>query len=247
MRNGWVSRWKIDRKDIDKYTTMERSIYFSIGLSYIEEGVVTVVDIGSGLSEFSIQVLKKNKNAITYSLDANADTIEELTRQGYKARRYNAPERLPFKDEEIGCIHCSHLIEHLEPHNLYSLFQEFTRVLSNKGILIVSTPTLWDHFYDDLSHVRPYPLATLDKYLTSTDDGISNTRKYINQFRREAVYYRYAKNPIFSKQGLRGNSWWLDLIVLGLKKLGNGIGIYNLSTTGYTVIYRKETTGRSCD
>ena len=43
MRNGWVSRWIIDRKDIYKYTTMERSIYFSICISYIKEGVAGIV------------------------------------------------------------------------------------------------------------------------------------------------------------------------------------------------------------
>lgn len=216
-----------------------RQISFSLGLQYLKEGSITVVDIGCGFSDFAYQVQQKNPMAVTYYLDGNPDTVEKLRMQGYNAQMYNAPTRLPFDDGQIEFIHCSHMIEHLQPHELYLLLQEINRTLAVQGVLVLSTPTLWEGFYDDLSHVRPYPVAVLDKYLTPGPKEVSSTRRTVNQFRREALFYRYEKSPIFSYHGLRGNPGFMDMIVLGIKKAVTSIGIYRLTTTGYTAIYRK--------
>jgi ubiquinone/menaquinone biosynthesis C-methylase UbiE len=210
-----------------------------MGLQYLHEGPVTVVDIGCGFSDFALQVQQKNPMAVTYCLDGNPETVEALRIQGYNAQIYHALERLPFKNNHIEFIHCSHLIEHLQPQELYVLLQEINRILTVQGVLIISAPTLWENFYDDLSHVRPYPPSVLDKYLRADVSEVSNTRKHIRAFRREALFYRYEKHPIFSALGLRGDPWFLDLIVLGVKKALTRMGIYRLTTTGYTAVYRK--------
>jgi len=239
MRRGWLNRWQAERRDIARCATTERDIFLSLGLQYLSEGPVTVVDVGCGFSDFADQVQRKNSTAVVHCLDGNPETVEALKRQGFNAQLYRAAEKLPFNDGEIGFVHCSHLIEHLQPQELYSMLQEFTRVLSVQGVLVVSAPLLWEGFYNDMSHVRPYPPPVLENYLTATPDGESNTREHIRQFRHEALFYRYQKCPIFSKLGLRGESWLLDLVILGLKKAATGMRIYRLATTGYTAVYRK--------
>ena len=239
MRSGWFSCWKTHRQDVARYATSERSIFFSLALQYLPTGPVTAVDVGCGVSDFVKQVQRKNPRAVMHCLDGNPETIETLRSQGCNAQIYRVPERLPFDDQQVGFVHCSHLIEHLQPQELYSLLGEFTRVLCTQGVLAISSPTLREEFYTDLSHVRPYPPTVLDTYLAIPVDGLSSTRKHIGQFRREALVYRYQKYPVFSKLGLRAESWPLDLIVLMLKKAATGIGIYRLATSGYTAVYRK--------
>lgn len=240
MNSACFSRWKANRQDIENYPMMNcRSISFSLGLQYLQGGSITVVDVGCGFSDFASQVQQKNPMAVTYYLDGNPDTVEKLRMQGYNAQMYHAPERLPFDNGQIEFIHCSHLIEHLQPQELYMLLQEINRTLAVQGVLVLSAPTLWEGFYDDLSHVRPYPVAVLDTYLTPVPNELSSTRRRISQFRREALFYRYKKCPIFSYNGLRGGPGFMDMIVLGIKKAAASIGIYHLTTTGYTAIYRK--------
>lgn len=240
MNSGWFSRWKANRQDIENYPMMNcRLISFSLGLHYIQDGSITVVDVGCGFSDFASQVQQKNPMAVTYYLDGNPDTVEKLRMQGYNAQIYHAPERLPFDNGQIEFIHCSHLIEHLQPQELYLLLQEINRTLAVQGVLVFSAPTLWEGFYDDLSHVRPYPVSVLDTYLTPGPNEVSSTRRHVSQFRREALLYRYEKFPIFSYHGLRGDPGFMDMIVLGIKKALTSIGIYRLTTTGYTAIYRK--------
>ncbi len=240
MNSGWFNRWKANRQDIENYPMINcRLISFSLGLQYLQEGSITVVDVGCGFSDFASQVQQKNPMAVTYYLDGNPDTVEKLKIQGYNALIYQAPARLPFDDGQIEFIHCSHMIEHLQPQELYMLLQEINRTLTVQGVLVLSTPTLWEGFYNDLSHVRPYPVAVLDKYLTPGPNELSSTRRYVSQFRREALFYRYEKCPIFSYHGLRGDARFMDMIVLAIKRLVASIGIYRLTTTGYTAIYRK--------
>lgn len=240
MNRGWVGRWKAGRQNVAQHLMRSgRSVSFSLGLQFLQEGPVTVVDVGCGLSDFASMVQKKNPLAITYCLDGQPATVGALRKQGYNARIYRAPERLPFSNGEIEFLHCSHLIEHLQPQELYFLLQEISRTLASKGVLVISAPTLWEGFYSDLSHVRPYSEDVLNKYLTSDLSRVSNTRRYIRQFRREALFYRYEKLPIFGPLGFRGHTWLVDLIVLGVKKAMAFVGVYRLITTGYTAVYRK--------
>ncbi len=239
MLKGWFSQWIRDRRDIARYATSERDIFFSLALQYLPEGPVTAVDVGCGASNFGKQVMRTNHEAIMHCLDGNFETVETLRKEGFQSRMYLAPERLPFDDQQVGFIHCSHLIEHLQPQELYLLLQEFTRVLSDRGILVISAPILWDGFYNDLSHIRPYSSFVIDNYLISTVEKTSHTRKCIKQFRREAKVCRYQKTPVFNTLGLRGESWLMDLVIQLFKKMATRVGMYKLMETGYTVVYQK--------
>ncbi len=147
IANRVVHRWKANRQDIENYPMINcRLISFSLGLQYLQEGSITVVDVGCGFSDFASQVQQKNPMAVTYYLDGNPDTVEKLKIQGYNALIYQAPARLPFDDGQIEFIHCSHMIEHLQPQELYMLLQEINRTLTVQGVLVLSTPTLWEGF-----------------------------------------------------------------------------------------------------
>jgi len=47
---------------------------------------------------------------------------------------------LPFNDNEIDGVLCSHILEHMDIHNALKLIKECRRVLRKKGVLRVSVP-----------------------------------------------------------------------------------------------------------
>lgn len=240
MTYSWINRLRMHRLEIEQHKTDDRNVFFRLALEYLKKGTAKVIDIGCGLSEFVNLAKEKNPEATIHLLDGNSYTLDILEKKGYNVIKYQVPEQLPFKDKEIDYINCSHLIEHLQPHDLYTLLLEFNRVICEDGIIVISTPSLWDGFYDDLSHVRPYPWQVLNKYLVSNDNGnLSYTRKHIGQFKCEHIFIRYEKNSTFNKLGLRSELLFVDLMILAFKKIAAKIGFYKLVITGYTAIYRK--------
>jgi predicted SAM-dependent methyltransferase len=49
-------------------------------------------------------------------------------------------KKLPFKDNEVMYIYCSHTLEHLEPDTIPPLLVEFKRVLSKYGVIRIGVP-----------------------------------------------------------------------------------------------------------
>ncbi len=64
---------------------------------------------------------------------------------------------MPFPDKTFDGIHCAHLIEHLYPEQLVKCLKELDRVLTYGGILIIRSPLFNSLFFEDPSHIRPYP------------------------------------------------------------------------------------------
>jgi predicted SAM-dependent methyltransferase len=63
-------------------------------------------------------------------------------RADYKFYFFKPAKKLPFKDRTINIIYCSHVLEHLPAESLGHLFDEFHRVLKQKGIVRVIVPDL---------------------------------------------------------------------------------------------------------
>lgn len=49
-------------------------------------------------------------------------------------------DKLPFEDDTVDCIFCSHVIEHIEDEFIYKLFDECYRVLKKGGIVRFACP-----------------------------------------------------------------------------------------------------------
>jgi ubiquinone/menaquinone biosynthesis C-methylase UbiE len=77
---------------------------------------------------------------------------------------------LPFKDGEFDVIYASHILEHIQ--NLVVLKKELTRILKNKGLILVIVP----HFqsndaWGDDTHVRAF---STESFLLSFWPGFEN-------------------------------------------------------------------------
>lgn len=123
----------------------------------------TILDIGCGLGEF----ISLDPARIT-GLDSNPDTVTFCQEKGYNCISGSATA-LPFNDSSIEGINCAHVIEHFLPIDAYKVLKEMDRVLVHGGILCLRTPLLWNHFYDDFTHIKPYNPEAIQHYLEKHD------------------------------------------------------------------------------
>jgi len=223
-----------------KYTTQNREPFFAIALKYCRElkEQSTIIDIGSGEGDFFNYLTQNNypvKNL--FLLDSNPKTVESnkasLTKNSIS---YIAPDKLPFEDKSTGLIHTSHMIEYLAPGEMYSLMLEMDRVLADGGYIVISAPLIWDNFYNDLGHLRPYNPIAFHKYFISL---YRNNRldKVSNSYEMKEVVYRYHQLPL--DEGWSSSIPVFDFIIVGIRRLLGKLGIRKLHKNGYTLVLKK--------
>ncbi|MFC4873602.1 class I SAM-dependent methyltransferase [Negadavirga shengliensis] len=215
-----------------EYVTHKREPFFQIALDYIKDDS-KVLDIGAGNGDFS----KYCDRDDFYLYDGNIKTVEYLKKY-HKNVFHGMLPVLPFENEFFDVIHCSHVVEHLQPQDMYDFLVNVDKVLKTGGYLVISTPLLWSGFYNDLSHVKPYRPFVFEKYLCGIHlESLTRSPVSIN-YKKERLEFRYLNT---SKE-LEFYSFDKNIFVrvflscfYRLKK--RGLGIY--SKTGYTIVLKK--------
>jgi len=119
-----------------------------------------VLDIGCGRGEF-VSIL--NKNGINASgIDISDSMLREASENGLKCSKSDALEYLKNKkDESIGGIFASQVIEHFEPEYLKEIIRESFRVLIPNSPVILETINplslfaLTNIYFLDITHQKP--------------------------------------------------------------------------------------------
>ncbi len=218
-----------------RFVTKTREPFYQIALDVITPNSV-VLDIGSGNGSFSDFCKRKD----FYLMDANHKTVETL-KLTYPNTVHGALPLLPFPSAFFDVIHCSHVIEHLQSEDLYNSLIEMDRCLNNSGYLVISTPLLSPTFYNDLSHVRPYPPAVLMKYMCNSQEPYPNlTRQLISQA-YTTIHLQYRYREIFPSNTLYNSRHnfvvWFYRKLLGLLYR---FGARHYETNGYTIVMQKQ-------
>ena len=119
-----------------------------------------VLDIGCGRGEF-LSLLQRE--GITASgIDLNEDMIHICQEKGLKVEKISTfPYLNSLKDESMGGIFASHIIEHLETTSLRDFVKLCFNKLKKGGSIVFETPNPLSiivssvSFYLDISHVKP--------------------------------------------------------------------------------------------
>jgi len=96
--------------------------------------------------EFNKNDLNLNigSGGISYPFFINLDMPSkhyEPSHEGHKFIAYNLiKDELPFKNDSVSNIYCSHVVEHCTDEHVQKLFYECIRVLKKKGILRLTCP-----------------------------------------------------------------------------------------------------------
>jgi 2-polyprenyl-3-methyl-5-hydroxy-6-metoxy-1,4-benzoquinol methylase len=219
-------------KNIFNFSSQRREPFFNLAKKYISDSSI-VLDIGAGNCAFAGFI---GRNDITM-IDGNSETVQK-NRSRYPNYHYGQLPDLPFKDKYFNVIHCSHVIEHLPPNDLFLLLKNCDRCLQNEGYLIFSTPLMWSQFWDDLSHVRPYSPKIFEKYLCKESNENPTREKITNNYTIVELQYRYILKPV-GNEIVFTRSDLMNFIFKIFMKLLNRVGFRHLDKTGYTIVLKK--------
>ena len=188
--------------EIDKLKRMRQyAAYF--------ESCSRVLDIGCGKGEFLHALAEKSVDAV--GIDTDSLCIARCVEKGLEAEQIDAESYLSGKDREFDGIMCSHVVEHLQPDKAQELFSACFKALSAGGVFIILTPNvgsirvMTDLFWQDPTHVRPYPIRLLEMMLgragftveQSGDDRRPKLRGLKGCIRRYILGEYFCGNDIF--------------------------------------------------
>jgi len=128
-----------------------------------------VLDIGCGNGDF-LELCKIN-NIHAIGIDTSKKAIDSCLKRKLDAEQADVFEYLSRNDTVFDGVFCSHLIEHLNPNEVVTLFVMLNNRLQENGKLLILTPNVESfetqtiHFWRDLTHVRFYQKDVLVKLL----------------------------------------------------------------------------------
>lgn len=117
----------------------------------------SVLDVGCGYGRHLRLVEQMGLTGL--GVDINPSVVELNNASGLKCV---TADQFKSSDEMFNVILMSHLIEHFRPEELLPFMDGYLKRLKTGGHLIIATPLMWGHFYDDFDHVRPYPPCAID-------------------------------------------------------------------------------------
>lgn len=190
-----------------------------------------ILDIGCG-NGFFLGIADNNN---TIGIDANYINLSQARNYSNKVIQGNILN-LPFFDASFDGINCSHVIEHFGPDDAYKLLSEMNRVLKIGGTIILSTPILWDGFFKDFTHVKPYnPEAIMHYYGNPVNQ---TTKEYLDcLYKINEMKWRYKKVALKTIRLPKGSilNTFLFLLTECLNKLNFG----KYERIGYTMVLEK--------
>jgi len=152
--------------------------------------------------------------------------------------QYKVPDDLPFENESIDFIYCSHLLEHLKTMDAYKMFKEMDRVLVKNGILVFRSPTLWKFFFGTFTHERVYdPMIFLPYFCGENTTNIALPPISKDYIVLEQIY-RY-DTSINLDEGIGSPIKIIDGIVQFFKLIFKRVLFKTYTRTGYTIILKK--------
>lgn len=123
-----------------------------------------LLEVGSGLCRFVKKIHKLFPNITITCVEINKDLAKIAEEEGCKVYNTSFLEN-NIESDRFDIVHCSHMIEHFGYPEVRIVLDELLRVTKKNGYLIIRSPLMWEHFYDDLDHVRPYPPQSIINYL----------------------------------------------------------------------------------
>lgn len=228
--------WKKEHALRTQYTHAKREPFFELVEAYLpKEHSATVVDVGAGDGLFARHLRLQERYPSLTLLDHNVETVVRLKNNFSRVELYHAPDKLPFSDSSVALVHLSHIVEHLYYEDLYTFLGECDRVLAKDGVLVISTPLLWDRFYDDLSHVKPYNPEVFLHYLTRAKEDASAVSVGSGYVQCELIY-RYRISDV---RELGSVYFPVEVALKMLHLLASAVGFRKYFKNGYTLILRK--------
>ena len=123
---------------------------------------ITMLEVGSGECRFVKKIKNLYPNFEITCIEINPDLAKIAEESGCVVINANILD-VQLK-ERYDIVHCSHVIEHFSYPDITKVLDFLVSTVNNDGRLILRSPLMWEHFYDDIDHIRPYPIASVIHY-----------------------------------------------------------------------------------
>ncbi len=144
----------------------------------------SILDVGCGLGH-NLNLLKSNGYLNITGTDISAEMRLAASRNGNEVL---APEELE-KKEKFDAILFSHVLEHIGYENIQNFLEGYFSLLKNGGMVIICMPLIYDGFYHDVDHIKPY----YAKGLVALFSNSSIPRQYSSNVRLKLIDINYIK------------------------------------------------------
>lgn len=171
----------IDDKKIDKLGEYNiprewwsRGYEYSFASKYLKEGEI-ILDAGCGIEHpFKWFAATKVKKVIAIDIDERLKTLQHQPNIKYLCIDFS---NISNEVEKVDVIFCISVLEHLTPEQQKETIKQFSKVLKEKGklILTVDFPILKPEILKEL--VKPYFIIGKNKYEESNKDVYSSLYK----------------------------------------------------------------------
>lgn len=123
---------------------------------------ITMLEVGSGECRFVKKIKNLYPNFDITCIEINPDLAKIAEELDCIVINVNILD--VHLKEKYDIVHCSHIIEHFGYPEIAKVFDFLVSVVNSNGRIIVRSPLLWNGFFNDLDHIRPYPPETISNY-----------------------------------------------------------------------------------
>ena len=203
-----------------------------------------ILDIGCGYGRFALPLIGAGHEYL--GIEANPDIVAANRKNGincvtngeFEGRSAQLSTAAETSDYDV--ILMAHVIEHFQHQDLVQFMDKFLDLLPSGCHLLILTPLMSSHFYDDFDHVKPYQPAGLNLVFCRTDSQV----QYRSRNRLVPVDLWYRRSPItFSHLKAKNMRTSLTPFVRGLEVLlvlAHRLSFGLIGTTdGWAGLYKK--------
>jgi predicted SAM-dependent methyltransferase len=207
------------------------------------------VYLNVGCGEYEIQGF----TSVDYYSEAYYSN-KKFNRVHYDMRNDN----LPYADNSVDAIYCSHVIEHIETLHVEKFFQESCRALKPGGILRICCPDaeyLFSNLKDSPEYFSWHPLyKNTDDALVCFVDEVGSPKVEKHNFGLQRNWFEYTYDELLKElrsdlefnersPGMHINSWDFERI-FGLAK---SVGFSSVTKSRFQGSFKEELRGTDMD
>ena len=122
------------------------------------------LEVGSGLCRFVDKAIRLFPNLRITCLEKNKELADIAKNKNYDVVNIDILNN-SIPTERFDIVHCSHFLEHFGYPEVIRVIDDLLRITKIGGVFIIRSPLMWEEFYFDIDHVRPYPPEAILGYL----------------------------------------------------------------------------------
>ena len=198
-----------------------------------------LLDVGCGIGR-NLDILKDNGYKNIIGVDISDTMVATVKDKGYEAYTISTLTE-GLRNRKIKTLLFSHVLEHISYENIQSTMESYFSFCADNANVVILMPTLYDAFYNDVDHIKPYYPSGLVRLFSKK----TISKQYFSDYELVLKNLKLRKAPLIPflySMELRYETNILKKIIFkifnkimkGLKWITFG---YISKTTGYVAIF----------